>query len=151
MGHEVLIHGCFTLYFNSLAPGRFEINLRKAIFKLILMIGGWGIFCKIALRWMSMDVIDDKSTLVQVMAWCRQATSHYLSHCWPRSMSPYGITRPQWVKLLIVCLRNFVSVLEQGPVSLKICSLKNICCSYSNQRMLPLENSACVITAIFQD
>ena len=32
------------------------------------------------------------------MAWCRQATSHYLSQCWPRSMSPYGVTRPQWVK-----------------------------------------------------
>ena len=56
--------------FNSLAPGRFERNLRKVIFKLILMIGGWGIFCKIALRWMSMDLTDDKSTLVQVMAWC---------------------------------------------------------------------------------
>ena len=41
---------------------------------------------------------DDKSTLVQVMAWCHQATSHYLSQCWPRSLSPYGITRPQWVK-----------------------------------------------------
>ena len=41
---------------------------------------------------------DDKSTLVQVMAWCRQATSHYLSQCWPSSMSPYGVTRPQWVK-----------------------------------------------------
>ena len=22
------------------------------------------------------------------MAWCRQATSHYLSQCWPRSLSP---------------------------------------------------------------
>ena len=32
------------------------------------------------------------------MAWCHQATSHYMSQCWPRSMSPYGITRPQWVK-----------------------------------------------------
>ena len=38
------------------------------------------------------------STLVQVMAWCRQATSHYLSQCWPRYVSPYGVTRPQWVK-----------------------------------------------------
>ena len=27
----------------------------------------------------------DKSTLVQVMAWCRQATCHYLSQCWTRS------------------------------------------------------------------
>ena len=26
------------------------------------------------------------STLVQVMAWCRQATSHYLSQCWPKSL-----------------------------------------------------------------
>ena len=69
----------------------------KVIFKLILMIGGWGIFCKIALRWMSMDLTDDKSTLVQMMAWCRQATSHYPSQCWPRSMSPYVVTRPQWV------------------------------------------------------
>ena len=31
------------------------------------------------------------------MAWCHQATSHYLSQCWPRFMSPYGVTRPQWV------------------------------------------------------
>ena len=28
---------------------------------------------------MPLDLTDDKSTLVQVMAWCRQATSHYLS------------------------------------------------------------------------
>ena len=41
---------------------------------------------------------DDQSTLVQVMAWCRQATSHYLNQCWPRSLSSYGVTRPQWVK-----------------------------------------------------
>ena len=31
------------------------------------------------------------------MAWCREATSHYLSQCWPRSLMPYGVTRPQWV------------------------------------------------------
>ena len=62
------------------------------------MTDGWGISCEIVLIWMSMDLTDDKSTLVQVMAWCRQATSHYLSQCWPRSMTPCGITRPQWVK-----------------------------------------------------
>ena len=33
------------------------------------------------------------------MAWCHQATSHYLSQCWPRSVPPNGVTRPQWVKL----------------------------------------------------
>ena len=64
------------------------------------MIDGSGIPCELALRWMSLDLTDDKSTLVQVMAWCRQATSHYLSRCWLRPVSPYGVTRPQWVKNL---------------------------------------------------
>ena len=48
---------------------------------------------------MPLDLTDDKSTLVQVVACCRQATSQYLSQCWLRFMSPYGVTRPQWVKL----------------------------------------------------
>ena len=49
---------------------------------------------------MPLDRTDDKSTLVQVMAWCHQATSHYLNQCWPRFMSPCGVTRPQWVNSL---------------------------------------------------
>ena len=85
---------------NSLAPVRFQFNFRKVIFKLTLMNGGWGMSYEIAVRWMPLDLTDDKSTLVQVMAWCRQATSHYLSQCWPRSMSPNGVTRPQWVNTL---------------------------------------------------
>ena len=61
------------------------------------MIHGWDISREIAPWWLSLDLTDDKSTLVEVLAWCRQATSHYLDQCWPRSMSPYGITRPQSV------------------------------------------------------
>ena len=64
------------------------------IFKLILVIDSWGICCEIALIWMSLDFTDDQSTLVQVMAWCHQATSQYLSQCWPRTLSSYGIKRP---------------------------------------------------------
>ena len=82
---------------NSLAPGIFEQNVRWIIFKLILVIDSWCVSCEIALRWISLDLTDDKSTLVQVMAWCRQATSHYLSQCWPRFMSPYDVTGPQGV------------------------------------------------------
>ena len=44
------------------------------------------------------DLTGDNSTLVQVMSWCRLATSHYLSQCWPWSMLPYGITNPLWGK-----------------------------------------------------
>ena len=83
--------------FNSLAPGIFQFNFRYVIFKLTLLNGGWGISYEIVLRWMPLDLTDDELTLVQVMAWCRQATSHYLSQCWPWSLLPYGVTRPQWV------------------------------------------------------
>ena len=71
------------------------------IFKHILVIDGWGISCEIALKWLSLDCTDNQSTLVQVMVWCRQAISHYLSQYWLRSVSPYGVTRPQRVKLFL--------------------------------------------------
>ena len=46
------------------------------------------------------------------MAWCRQATSHCLSQCWPRSLLPHGVTRPQWVNSLApeICEYNFACV-----------------------------------------
>ena len=66
----------------------------QAFYKLV--IDGWGIPWKIALTWMSRNITDVKSTLLQVMACCHQATCHYLS----QSMSPYGATRPQCVKAL---------------------------------------------------
>ena len=45
----------------------------KVNFKLILIINVWGISCEIAHRWFSLDLTNDRSTLVQVMAWCHQA------------------------------------------------------------------------------
>ena len=82
---------------NLLAPGTFEWNFRYIIFKLNLAIYGSNILFDIALGWMSLDPTDDKSALVWVMAWCHQATSHYLSQSRPRFVSPYGFTRPQWL------------------------------------------------------
>ena len=81
---------------NSLAPGRFGCDFKNLIFNLVLLIGILRSLYENALRWMPQN-ITDKSTLVQVMAWCCQAASYYLSQCWPRSMSPYGVIRPQWV------------------------------------------------------
>ena len=82
---------------HSLAPERFEWKFRQVIFKLFSVNDGWSIPREIALRWMTLDFTDDKSTSVQVMAWCRQATSHYMSWCWPRFMLWYGVTRAKWV------------------------------------------------------
>ena len=92
---------------NSLAPGRFQWNFTWIIVQLILVTDGLSISFEIVLLWMSLYLIDDKSTLVQVMAWCRQATSHYLSQCWPRSLPPYGVTRPQWVNALCSSMMCF--------------------------------------------
>ena len=81
------------------------------VFKFILAIDGWDISHEIFSRWMSLDLTDDESALVQVMAWCRQATSHYLSQCWPSSMSPYDDTRPQWDKYLLWENEQFIRLL----------------------------------------
>ena len=77
--------------------GDLNKNFDKWFSSKFLVIDGWHVFCKIPLRWMSLYLNDEKSALVQLMAWCRQATSHYLSQRWSRSVSPYDIIRPQWV------------------------------------------------------
>ena len=70
-------------------------NFTIEVFKCILRIDIFSTSCTISLTWVPQKHTDNKSTLVQVMAWCRQAPSHYLSLCWPRYMPQYGITRPQ--------------------------------------------------------
>ena len=59
--------------------------------------------------------LNAKSTLVEVMAWCRQATSHHLSPCWPRSLLTYDIIRPQWINntnLSYSVSSNLLSIFE---------------------------------------
>ena len=74
------------------------------------MLGPANISSEIALRWMSLDLNDDKSALVQVMTWCLQAISHYLGQCQQRSMSPHGIIRQQWVKVIFhICRTGWIA------------------------------------------
>ena len=60
--------------------------------------------------------IHHMSALDQVMAWWEHAKSHYMSQRWPRSLSPFGITRPQQVNQ-----RNFWA-LGKVDVVLKVLS-----------------------------
>ena len=86
----------------SSLTGSMEIWMKKCriiILKLISVIGCWDISCEIALMWLPLYHANEQSTLVHVMAWCRQATSHYLSQFWPRFMSPCGVTRPHWYQI----------------------------------------------------
>ena len=48
-----------------------------------------------SLRWMLLKYIDDKSTLAQVMTWCRHAPNHCRSQYWPITTLPYCVTWPQ--------------------------------------------------------
>ena len=68
--------------------GLWGISLQSQIskFQTNSTINMLSIFCEIAIRWMPQHLTNHKSTLVQVMARCRQVTSHYLSQCWPRSL-----------------------------------------------------------------
>ena len=68
-----------TTIVNSLRPMVFQWKFTYAIFKPILVIDGDGISYEITIRWMALDHTTDKWTLVQIMAWCRQATGHCLS------------------------------------------------------------------------
>ena len=85
------------IIFNSLFPERSICTFENVIFNLVWLNGICIFSHDNAIRWKPQKLTDDKSTLVQIMAWCRQATSHYLSQYWPRFVSPYGVTRPQCV------------------------------------------------------
>ena len=56
----------------------------------------FNIYCEIPLRRMPYDLNDDRTALCRAMARCHKAACHYLN-CWIRSLSPYGVTRPQLV------------------------------------------------------
>ena len=78
----------------------------------MLVIDDWDMYCEMPSGKMPLDLTDDKSTLVQVMARCRQATSHHLKQCWlnlPRHMTSPGhneLRKPKISKVTF-CLQEF--------------------------------------------
>ena len=100
----VLLQRCTYLHayhcilkFNSLSPGKYGKNLKREKLKFIIQNSSLNTPCELAHWWMLWNVFNEMSTLVQVMAWCRQAPHHCLRQCWPRSLSSYGVTRIHWV------------------------------------------------------
>ena len=71
--------------------------------KYVILVGinTWSSSCKINIKWMSYDLIDDKLTLCLVEVSGHQATSRYLFHCWLRYVMPYGATGSQWVNIFL--------------------------------------------------
>ena len=82
------------IFYKSMSP---ISTKKKTILKLIIQKSSLGNLCEIALTSMPQNLTNGMSTLVQVMVWSCQATSHYLSKCSPTSTFPYGVTMPQWL------------------------------------------------------
>ena len=99
----IVILGSFAIDHNSFVPGRCGSNIKNMISKFIIQNSSLGTHYEIVLRKMPENFTDEKSTLVQELARCRQATRHRLSQCWPTSMLKYGATRPQWARYFLWC------------------------------------------------
>ena len=78
---------------NLLACGRCGCNCICLMLQLILSFNVWNNYCEISLRWTSEELVDNKSTVGQIMAWCHQVTSYYLTQFWSSSLMSYGVTR----------------------------------------------------------
>ena len=63
---------------NSLSPGGYDFDFKCVLIKCVVVITVMSNSTVNAFDWMAQYSTDNKSTLVQVMAWCHQATSHYL-------------------------------------------------------------------------
>ena len=68
--------------------------------------------------WLELHLSDDKSTVFKVMAWCCKAISYYESKCWPRSMSPCGVTGLQLVKWIYSHAMGLVNMTARSKTNI---------------------------------
>ena len=79
-----LISSCKLIGPGEICSFSNSIHFRLVIFRIVAC----SVFCVKCQR-ISLTLILVK--IVYAMAWWRQVTSHYLSQCWPRSTSRYGV------------------------------------------------------------
>ena len=87
---------------NTLRHGQNGHNFRDDIFKRISMDGTFLLLLQFLPKCLRDDPIGNTSVLVQVKAWRRKATSHYLNQWWPNSVTHICVTRAQCIKAWIV-------------------------------------------------
>ena len=133
-GHS---HTFFWLFWWTHWPLREVTIIWSKIFKLVIQKSSVGTYREIAVKWMPQNLSNEESTSLR--AWWHQATSHHLSWCWPRSMSVYGVTRPQCVNECTLDRWTFTHIFlivlndsDLGPVSISksylICMLGKSYC-----------------------
>ena len=72
---ECFIVGDWLVTHKLIGPLEIGMAFYMSNFKLILVIDSWGTSRQIALIWTLVDLTDEKSTLVQLMVWCRQSSA----------------------------------------------------------------------------
>ena len=72
---ECFIVGDWLVTYKLIGPLEIGMAFYMSNFKLILVIDSWGTSRQIALIWTLVDLTDEKSTLVQLMVWCRQSSA----------------------------------------------------------------------------
>ena len=99
-----LYHDKMMWTLNSLLPLRCEIIFHKGVFET-LTIDILNTSCAIGLEGVPCNAIDNKSALVQVMACCLTASSHYLSQYWSWSLVLKGPieNKPVLVQIVAWC------------------------------------------------
>ena len=100
-----------VLPIDSLSPRICGCHFKCVNFKHNLGVDILSVQVKSIMEWGTEDLADGKSTLVQVMAWCHQATSHYLNQCRATALMPYGITKTQWVHINLISA-HFSSIIS---------------------------------------
>ena len=117
---------------NSKSCWRCNCNLACVILG-IFRIYFLNISCETFLWFMSHKSIDDQSTVVQVMACCLMAPSHYLNQCWPCVIIIlYDIISGQWVKSGFMMFCKLVSGLSWpdilwGVIWCVVVNVKYVC------------------------
>ena len=108
--------------------------VKSVISKHILEMDIWVFPMKLPLKWILQGLDQVVSALVQVMAWCLQATSHCLNQCWPSSVIPFDVTRGQWVNLKF---NNLSETAQTGGYMTVWWCTDNSCCLKCERDITP--------------
>ena len=96
--------GCLSI--NSSPPGQNGCHFADNIFICIFVNEQICILIHIPLKFLPKDLIDNKSTLVQVMAWCRTGDKPLPEPMLPSSLTHIRSSRSRWVQLMVGCFSN---------------------------------------------
>ena len=105
-------------YVNWLALGWSKWNITWVVLKLVLVVDGWAIACKLPSDECHWTIL--MTVLVLVMTWCYQATSICLNQCWPISVLPYGMSSPLWFQWSVLgsCISTWKVIDSTGCLAI---------------------------------